>query len=245
MKAKKTLAKAKKISTRRKIVAKKAVTRVITKKAPAKAATKIKSTKRKVVRRQRSVVLPPILLEGDSPSAPQASGPGEKYALGPTPPAQGFAAQAGELPEAYGTKRLFLTARDPHWLYVNWDLTREQQARYNRQSADGHLVLRIYFAPPGDGLALEVHVHPESRHWFAYVERAATKYTSELGYYGKNRKWAGIAKSSATLTPPETMSDETGVEFATIPAEISFDELLVLVQEAAPTHQPLARAIEE
>ena len=222
---------------------------MVKKQAAPKTLAKTKAPKRKVsrkaVRRQPPVSLPPILLEGDLPPAPQVSGPGEKYALGPTPPAQDFAGEAAELPEAYGTKKLFLTARDPHWLYANWDLTREQLTRYNRQSADGHLVVRIYFAPPGGGLALEVHVHPESRHWFAHVERAATKYTSELGYYGKNRKWVGIAKSGATLTPPETMSDEAGVEFTTIPAEVSFDELLVLVQEAMETNQPLARAIEE
>ncbi len=134
---------------------------------------------------------------------------------------------------------------DPHWLYANWDLTREQLSKYNRQSADGHLVLRIYFAPPAGGLALEVHVHPESRHWFAHVDRAATKYVSELGYYSKSRKWVGIAKSGATLTLAETISDEAVAEFATIPAEVSFEELLALVQEAVVTSQPLARAVEE
>ena len=36
------------------------------------------------------------------------------------------------VPEAYGTQRLLLTARDPHWLYARWDLTRDQQRKYNR-----------------------------------------------------------------------------------------------------------------
>lgn len=200
---------------------------------------------RKTARRKPPVELPPILLEGDFPPAPPVSGPGEKFALGPTPPAQEFPAEATQLPEAYGTKRLFLTARDPHWLYVNWDFTREQQAGFNRKSADGHLVARIYFAPPDGALAVEVHVHPESRHWFAHVGRAAAKYTGELGYYDKKRQWVSLARSGATLTPPETVSAEAEVEFATIPAEVSFDELLVLVQGAVQSHQPLARAIED
>jgi hypothetical protein len=88
-------------------------------------------------------------------------------------------------------------------------------------------------------------VHPESRHWFAHVERAGTKYLSELGYYNKRRKWTSIAKSGATLTPAETISDETGVEFATIPAEVPFEQLLALVKAAVQSNQPLARAVEE
>ena len=94
--------------------------------------------------RRKKIQIPAILLEGDQPSPPPVSGPGQKYALGPVPPAQQFETAEAELPEAYGTRQLFLTARDPHWLYAHWDLTREQQARCNTRSADGHLVLRIY-----------------------------------------------------------------------------------------------------
>lgn len=211
--------------------------------APAKARPKV--AVRKVVQTEPPLKLPAILLEGDAPAAPQVGGPGEKFALGPTPPAQTFAAGTAVLPESYGTKKLFLTARDPHWLYAHWDLTREQLSRYNRQSADGHLILRIFTAPPGGGLAMEIHVHPESRHWFAHVERAATKYTAEIGFYSKSRKWTSIAKSGATLTPPETISDESAVEFATIPVDVPFAVLLELVKEAAFHHQPLAHAIED
>ena len=244
MKAKKTTAKVKPVSARQAPVAKSPRRPAAKKQADPKAAAKRTVAKRKVVRRVAEVELPPLLLQGDAPPPPPVSGPGEKYALGPTPPAQDFGSDGGELPEAYGTKRLFLTARDPHWLYAHWDLTREQQARYNRQSADGHLILRIHFAPPTGGLALEVHVHPESRHWFAYVERAATAYTAEVGYYSQRRKWMSLARSGATLTPPETISDEAQVEFATIPADLPFEQLLTLVKAAVQSHQPLARAVE-
>src|SRR5437016_13877928 len=36
--------------------------------------------------RKRPIKLPPILLEGDEPTAPSVSGPGQRYALGPTAP---------------------------------------------------------------------------------------------------------------------------------------------------------------
>src|SRR5437016_4262421 len=85
-------------------------------KSPAKSTSKAPAKKR--------LKIPAILLEGDKPSAPAASGPGHRYALGPTPPVERLEAE-GELPEAYGTKELLLTARDPHWLWAHWDLTRE------------------------------------------------------------------------------------------------------------------------
>jgi len=46
----------------------------------------------------------------------------------------------GDLPEAYGTGRLFLVARDPHWLYAYWDLSWQQMADARGRAVDGRLV---------------------------------------------------------------------------------------------------------
>ncbi|PYJ94126.1 MAG: hypothetical protein DME23_25365, partial [Verrucomicrobia bacterium] len=108
---------------------------------PKKRPSKRSATAAKSAGRKRPIKVPPILLEGDEPTAPSVSGPGQRYALGPTPPPEhvGATVESGELPEAYGTKKLLLAARDPHWLYAHWDLTRDQLREYNRRSADGHL----------------------------------------------------------------------------------------------------------
>ncbi|MCL4176776.1 MAG: hypothetical protein KJ072_03390 [Verrucomicrobia bacterium] len=78
--------------------------------------------------RKLPLTVPPLLLEGDQPAEPQRSGPGVRYALGPQPPSARFGPGSGaeELPAAYGTRRLLLVARDPHWLYAHWDLTDSQ-----------------------------------------------------------------------------------------------------------------------
>src|SRR5262245_16804114 len=94
------------------------------KKAEAKAAAR-------TPRERSKLNVPSILLEGDAPSSPPpAQGPGERYAVRP---AAGSARPMGagqELPQAYGTGRLLLAARDPHWLYAHWDLTRDQLNSY-------------------------------------------------------------------------------------------------------------------
>jgi len=194
--------------------------------------------------RKKKTDVPAILLEGDAPAPVPASGPGEKFSLGATPPAQSFS--GGELPEAYGTKKLFLTARDPHWLYAHWDLTREQQLEFNSASTDGHLILRIFPRKIEGHPAYEIHVHPESRHWFAHVEQAGHSYAAELGYYSALGKWMRVAVSSATVTPPDAASkEEDAAEFATIPFEIPFAKLIQIIEDAVRDNIPLAQAIEE
>jgi hypothetical protein len=185
------------------------------------------------------------LLEGDASAAPAAEGPGQRYALGPTPPSQPFPAGGSELPEAYGTQQLFLTARDPHWLYAHWDLTLLQLRQYNERSADGHLILRVYRdSLTGEPLA-EIHVHRESRNWFVPAPEAGAKYLSTLGYYDLVKRWVTLAYSGATFTPPDSLSDETTLRFATIPHDVPFAQLLSIVKNAVREHVPLVEAIQQ
>ena len=190
--------------------------------------------------------VPPLLLEGDEPIPAPKSGPGQRYALGPTPPREhvGAAGEAGELPEAYGTRKLLLAARDPHWLYAHWDLTREQLREFNRASADGHLVLRVYLETVAGTPFSEVHVHPESKNWFIHVGRGGTKFVVELGYHARtDGRWTRISVSTPTLTPPDALSSDTTVHFATIPLEVPFEQLLGVVKSALSENVPLAEAI--
>jgi len=215
--------------------------------APLESKTRVSDTAiaHRTFTRAKKLDAPAILTESDTPVPPAMAGPGQKYSLGPTPATRALDFAEAELPEAYGTKKLFLTARDPHWLYAHWDLTLPQQLALNAESSDGHLVLRIY-GPKFEGHPLyEIHVHPESRHWFVHVERAANSYCAELGYYSPLGKWTRVAISSATVTPPDAASPETDVEFATIPFEFPFSKLMRIIEEAVRENLPLAQAIEE
>ena len=188
--------------------------------------------------------IPPILLEGDEP-APPATGPGEKYALGPMPPAGSTDREVRGLPEAYGTEKLWLVARDPHWLYAHWDLTQQQQRRLNAVSADHHLVVRIHPGTIADHPSSEIHVHPESRHWFIHVERAAVRYMAELGYYRSNRRWVTVAASEPTVTPPDTISPNRTLRFATIPAQGRLAQLAAPAEATVPADLPPLQAAQE
>jgi hypothetical protein len=191
--------------------------------------------------------IPPLLLEGDESPPRQVGGPGERYALGVEPPVEGQegSIETAELPEAYGTQRLLLTARDPQWLYAHWDLTRDQLKRYNSRSVDRHLVLRIYRNEIAGEPHREIHVHPESRNWFAHVGLGGTKFLAELGYYRPNDHWVRIATSATTVTPPDSMSDDLSVWFETLPVDMRFDDVLRLVKAAVSDHVPLMEALQQ
>ena len=197
------------------------------------------------ISKAKKIEIPSILLEGDRSPQPAIGGPGRKYDLGSSPISQKFAEAETELPEAYGTKKLFVTARDPHWLYANWDLTQEQQSKLNARSAEGHLILRVYLSKIEGHPLYEIHVHPESRHWFAHVERAGQPYAAELGYYSTVGRWTRVASSSATVTPPDSVSENGTAEFATIPFEFPFAKLMEIVKAAVRENRPLAQAVEE
>src|SRR5215472_14769438 len=83
--------------------------------------------------------VPRILFEGDQPP-PSPHSPVQKYAVAPASHGTPVAAQA-KLPEAYGTEKLGVIARDPHCLYLFWDVTRDQQQRYFEGSGQRELLL--------------------------------------------------------------------------------------------------------
>ena len=186
--------------------------------------------------------IPQILLEGDKPFSPPTTGPGQKFALGPTPPAGQFGPEKAALPEAYGTGKVWLAARDPHWLYAHWDLTLAQQRQYNTLSADRHLVVRVHPGTIGARPVTEAHVHPESRHWFIHVDRADTRYVAELGYYQRPHQWVAVAISPPAVTPADTVSTDQTVRFATIPSKVPLKQLAVLAKRAVPPDLPPADA---
>ena len=207
--------------------------------------------------------IPPILLEGDETASPPSGraptgGPGERYVLGPaaTVSAQGESVASGisgagdarewtDLPESYGTQQLLLQARDPHWVYACWDLSKEQLRRYNGRSVDRHLILRVYREELAGEPHREIHVHPESRNWFAHVGVGGSRFVAELGYYLPKDQWVSISTSGATVTPPDAPSGDRTARFETLPVDLTFPQILRLVKGAMRVNVPLMDALRQ
>jgi hypothetical protein len=160
----------------------------------------------------------------------------------PSPRREVVEEQLGELPEAYGTGRLFLIARDPHWLYAYWDLSWQQMADYRGQSADGRLVLRVYEMNHGDPIQALTLGH-DSRNWYIPVNKAATTYRAELGFYRHDGQFHAVSQSREATTPTDAVSADTTARFVTIPIDISFGDLFSIIRGHMRSGEALADAL--
>ena len=179
--------------------------------------------------------IPPILLEGDESAQPPKRGPGQKPASGQPPSPESPKPEPKALPEAYGTQKLLLLARDPHSLYAHWDLTREQRSQYEAMASGGQLAVRIHSLPTRTPVA-EVNLAPEAQDQFIQVPLAGSGYLAELGYYGPQRDWVSVANSSAAFTPPEKASEDRTAQFATLSPPAATQP----AQPVAPGRKPLS-----
>lgn len=197
----------------------------VSRKTPATRSRKSSSRVRRANKSDTKGALPPklrakvpaILLQGDTPTTPSPlrRSASSKPGVSPTQaPASG-----GSLPSAYGTRGLKLTPRDPHWLNAHWDFTRQQLRDANRQSADGHLVLRTFKESGRGPLISETHVHPESSRWMVHVPHSGMPYAAEIGFYDDQRAWSPLAASNIVSTPPAGASADQGFELATMRAD--------------------------
>lgn len=156
------------------------------------------------------IQVPPILLEGDSPQVERVlagTAPREDTLPVLDKPVTGT-------PQESSVGTLHLTPRDPRCLYADWDLPFEQQMACNAESVDQHLVLRVHEGVPEGATSSEMHLHPDSRHWFVHVDRPGVPYVAELGYATTCGAWVSLAKSEPVSTPSVGDARQTGlVEF--------------------------------
>ncbi len=158
-------------------------------------------------------------------------------------PKQKFADEAlGELTDSYGTGRLFLVARDPNWLYAYWDLTGQQMADARKRASDGRLVLRLFeknVAAPLQELTLQ----HESRNWYISGVRASTTYSAQIGYWRRDGQFHVIGASREATTPSAVVSTDTTAQFATIPVDMPFEELISIIRSYGHDGEQLAEAL--
>ena len=136
----------------------------------------------------------------------------------------------GDLPESYNSGTLFLTARDPHWLYSYWDYARHKMNEFRSWSADHCVRLRVY---KGEGdraqLQQDIILNPDAQNWFIHVGQSRQKYHAELGYY-THGGFHVIGRSVTVSTPADDLSPNTQAKFATLPFHIKFQGLVGFVK---------------
>jgi hypothetical protein len=161
-----------------------------------------------------------------APIVPQpaiTSGPTVAPAPGPLPAYENL----GSLPESYGSRKLYLVARDPNILFAYWDLNYQQYQEAARSAHDGKVFLELYV--PGEGRVQQVHVWDCHRNWYLQVNRPATPFIAQLGYYRPDGGFEVLARSAEVRTPRDTMSPNGDATFVTIPFHLTFQALFEMI----------------
>jgi uncharacterized protein len=77
------------------------------------------------------------------------------------------------------------------------------------------------------------------------VDPGGTKYLGQIGYFNKRGEWSLISTSGATLTPPDSLSEDLSVRFATIPSDVPFQQLVSLVKAAVRSNVSLVEVLQQ
>jgi hypothetical protein len=185
--------------------------------------------------------VPSLSVGGSSPSSPSPAIPA------PEPPVQNGHKPLpayeflGYLPDSYGTKKLFLVARDPHILFAYWDLSPVQYQEAARAANDGKVLLEVYV--PGEGRVQQIHIWDTHRNWYLQVNRPDTLFVAQLGYYRPDGGFEVLARSAEIRTPRDTLSPHTDARFVTVPFNVSFRELYSLIAAQAQPGEELAETL--
>lgn len=134
----------------------------------------------------------------------------------------------GELPSHYGTRRLFLAARDPYWLFCYWDLSFDHLAEAERRAHDGKVFLQLYL--DNGQRVQQIQIQPWSREWMLHVPNPDTIFYAEIGTYHHDGHFEILTRSNRAQTPRDNVSENSDARFVTIPFTIPFSELKKMVE---------------
>jgi hypothetical protein len=147
----------------------------------------------------------------------------------------------GHLPDSYGTKKLFLVARDPHVLFAYWDLSPSQYEQAAHVAHDGKVFLELYV--PGEGRVQQIHVWDSHKNWYLQANRPDTNFVAQLGYYRPDGGFEVLARSAEVRTPRDTLSPNTDARFVTIPFNVPLKELYAMIASQVLPGEELAETL--
>ena len=171
-----------------------------------------------------------------------------KFEISPEPVVATMTASAapafedlGALPASYDEDTLFLVARDPRWLFAYWDLDWTKYPAASMRGGHAQFFLKITRADGAQETIVEIA--PEARNWYVPVSSPGTLYFAEIGFFARDGGWASIIVSGVTQTPPDALAEDAAAEFATVPAQLSFERMLDLVRGQMEEGESLLEAV--
>jgi len=130
-----------------------------------------------------------------------------------------------ELPRVYGEPLLFVVPRDPRTLFaywvIDWSAIFENSAPVDRQ-------VHVHVQRADGTEEATAAVEPMAGNCYLSVSQPRENYRVEIGYYQPKNIWNSVARSELVTMPPESISESSEVDLATIPFHLSFQRLIDL-----------------
>jgi hypothetical protein len=119
--------------------------------------------------------------------------------------------------EANGRDRLVLMVRDPYWLHVTWEVSRQSVERARAAMAEhwhtAQPTLRVMEVETGtttssaERAMRDISIHGGVKNWYIDVKDPPKSYRVDLGYRAGNGKFFVIGRSNVVSTPRPGSSD--------------------------------------
>jgi hypothetical protein len=128
-----------------------------------------------------------------------------------------------DLPISYDEDRIALLVRDPYWVHVYWDITRETLARAQEAMGEGwpdaKSILRVYdvtgvdFDGSNANSSFDVEITGGASNWYVNVQVPNRAYCIEVGLLSVTGEFFMLARSNVATTPRDVPSEATDEEW--------------------------------
>ncbi|HOX22336.1 MAG TPA: DUF4912 domain-containing protein [Elusimicrobiales bacterium] len=136
------------------------------------------------------------------------------------------------LPGSYGVTAAYLLTRDPHWLFLCWEITEEtRQSVMAKHGGDifnrCKTVIRVYdVTDGGETRFTDVPAMLEARRWYVNVPESGRSYCCEVGLLAPDGTFIALVRSNKVALPPGRISNVSDEKWMSVSAD--FDKLLQL-----------------
>ncbi|OGR79434.1 MAG: hypothetical protein A3I11_03440 [Elusimicrobia bacterium RIFCSPLOWO2_02_FULL_39_32] len=138
-----------------------------------------------------------------------------------------FMDHGAPLPQHYGETRTVLLPRDPHWMYIYWEITEKTYVDLKSKHGENifitaqSVVRMVEVNPSLQPLrSLDVPVSLDAKNWYLHADKEGGSWYAELGLKTPDGRFILIAKSNLITLPNARVSDIIDEKWVTIKEEL-------------------------
>ena len=146
-----------------------------------------------------------------------------------------------ELPKNYGDTKIVAMVRDPHWIFVYWEINQEKKQILTQMGVDmQRLILRAYditgivFDGFNANSFFDTDAGNSADNWYLQLPTSGRTWCVDLGAIAKNGDFVLIARSNAVITPRDIPSVYVEKEADPQSAAATFDLMLNVTAGLSP-----------